>query len=146
MRLYTIGTGHRPAYEFSRLLYKFGIQVLFDVRNRPTGTRQLPHFSRAELEQFCSANRINYVYLGNELGDPDRHSIADWLKSEPVQRGLKIIAGKIPTRVCCLLCSCYSPERCHRLPIANELLKQGVEVVHILEEDRFYHPLPQTKR
>ncbi len=149
MKLYTIGTGHRPEYEFSRLLYKFGIQVLFDIRANPGPiAEKLPHLSRAGMEKLCSDNRINYVFLGNELGGgcrallaaPDRHAVKNWLQTEEVQRGLKIISSRVPTRVCCILCSCYTPEFCRRLILAQEVARNGVEVVHILEEDRFWQP------
>ncbi len=153
MRLYTLGTGHRPDYDFTRLLYKFGIQVLFDIRANTTG-RELPHLSRAGMEKLCSENRVSYVYLGNELGGgcralfttSDRNLVREWLKSEPVQRGLKIIAGKVPTRVSGILCSCYIPEFCRRLLLARELLtiKPGIEIVHILEENRLWQP-PENK-
>jgi len=123
-------------YEFSRLLTKFGIQVLFDIRPKPPPT---PAYSRSALEQLCSTQKINYVYLGNELQPPaERNDIKDWRGSEAFKRGLKIIAGKVPTRVCCLVCSCYQPDHCHRLVITNELAQQGIEVIHILEENRFW--------
>lgn len=155
MRLYTLGTGHRPEYEFRRLLIKFGIQVVFDIRSQPGPVAEkLPYLTRAGMEKLCSDNRINYVFLGNELGGGcralisghDRNALPEWLKGEPVQRGLKIISSRIPTRVCGILCSCYTPEFCRRLVLAQEIAKTGVEVVHILEEDRFWQPKSPTRR
>lgn len=161
MRLYTLGIGRRPGFEFSRLLTKFGIQILFDIRgNLPAAPVNPPGFfatertdySRAGMEALCSANRVNYLYLGNELAPPEgtalsRDSIREWLSREQVRRGIRMIAGKVPLRVCCLVCSCYLPERCHRLIIAEELARQGIEVVHILEEDRFWKPAaPRGRR
>jgi uncharacterized protein (DUF488 family) len=154
LRLYTLGIGRRPGFEFSRLLNKFGIQVLFDIRGNPPAapvnrpsvfSTEKTDYSRAGMEALCSANRITYLYLGNELALPEgsgleRNSVREWLEKEQVKRGLKIIASKVPVRVCCLVCSCYLPERCHRLIIASELAKQGIEVVHILEENRFWSP------
>ncbi len=152
MRLYTLGTGRRPSYDFTRILYKFGIQVLFDIRSQPTVTAEnLAHFSRAGLERLCAGNKIDYIYLGNELGAPhpsfrnrQRFSltpeIQEWLRSPEFSRGIKIIASKLPTRVSCILCSCYFPEHCPRLLIGNELARQEVEVVHLLEENRSWSP------
>ena len=150
MRIYTLGIGRRPGYEFSRLLIKFTIQILFDIRPTPPSApvnspslyaKEKTDYSRPALEALCSANRINYIYLGNELAPPARNSIKTWLESEAVKRGLKIIASKVPTKVSCLLCSCYLPEHCHRLLIADALAKQGIEVIHILEEDRLWSPV-----
>lgn len=161
MRLYTLGTGRRPPYEFTRILYKFGIQVLFDLRSRPAALPDnLAHFSRAGLERLCAENKINYLFLGNELKPPQLAAVKEWVKSAEFLRGVKIIISKIPTRVCCLLCSCYTPEHCHRLIIANEIARCGIlpdsrigslnspgqriEVIHILEENRFW--LPSARR
>ncbi|MGQ9678116.1 MAG: DUF488 family protein [bacterium] len=152
MKLYTLGTGHRPEYEFSRLLYKFGFQVLFDIRNSPGPiAEKLPHLSRSGMEKLCSENKIEYVFLGNELGGNCRalfsgtnpRAVNEWLQSEPVQRGLKVIRRHVPTRVSGILCSCYTPEICRRLILAGEIARDGVEVVHILEEDRFWQPRSQ---
>jgi len=149
VRIYTLGIGQRPGYEFRRLLIKFGIQVLFDIRDNPpaspvnlpaTYQREKTDYSRRALEELCSANKIDYVYLGNELSLPARNEYKDWLETDGVKRGIKIIAHKVPLRVCCLVCACYHPERCHRRLIADELAKQGIEVVHILEENRFWSP------
>jgi len=154
VRLYTLGIGRRPGFEFSRLLSKFGIQVLFDIRGNPPAapvnrpsvfSAEQTDYSRAGMEALCSANKITYIYLGNELAPPaefnlKRDNFREWLTKEQVQRGIKIIASKVPVRVCCLLCSCYLPERCHRLIIASELARQGIEIVHILEENRFWTP------
>lgn len=149
MKLYTLGTGHRPEYEFSRLLYKFGLQVLFDIRSWPGPiAEKLPHLSRAGMEKLCSNNRIDYVFLGNELGGncrtlfsgPNSRAVKEWLATEEVQRNLKVIRRHVPNRVCGILCSCYTPEFCRRLVLAGEISRGGVEVeiVHILEEDRFW--------
>lgn len=155
MRIYTLGIGQRPGYEFSRVLAKFGIQVLFDIRAKPPAApvnspslyaKEKTDYSRSALEGLCSANKINYVYLGNELAPPERNNIKTWLESESVKRGLKIIASKVPINVCCLVCSCYLPEYCHRLVIADALAKQGIEVVHILEENRFWLPRESRQR
>ncbi len=154
MRLYTLGIGQRPGYEFSRLLIKFGIQVLFDLRDNPPASpvnlpviyrREETDYSRSALEELCSANKVDYVYLGNELSAPLRNNHKEWLEREAVKKGIKIIASKVPMRVCCLVCACYYPDRCHRRLIAEELAKQGIEVVHILEENRFWSPVEQFK-
>lgn len=144
MRIYTLGTAHRKSYEFTRLLYKFGIQVVFDIRENPQAAEE--HFCRGPLEQLCSSNGVSYVYLGNELGLSQSKSTGQqWLRNEAVQRALAIIAQKVPFRVCCILGSEASPERCPRRVLAEELARQGIEVVHLLDENTVWQPRVQPK-
>lgn len=138
MRIFTLGTNHRPHYEFTRLLFKYGIQVVFDVRRNPESQEE--HFCRGPLEALLSANRINYVFFGNELGGPHDGNLKAWQKSDEFQRGVALIARKVPLRVCCILCAERSPEHCHRLVIAEHLARQGIEVVHLLAENETWQP------
>lgn len=142
MRIYTLGTHHRPKFEFTRILAKYGIQVIFDLRRVPESRDE--HFNRDRLQELCDSHNISYVYLGNELGGPRQTGHRAWIESEPFQRWLGIIRSKTEKRVCCLLCAERSPERCHRRTLADELARDGIEVFHILEEDRFWEPRPRT--
>lgn len=140
MRLYTIGTAHRRSYDFTRLLYKYGIQVIFDLRSMPEGEED--YFNRGGLEALCSSVRVSYVFLGNELGRPHGANFRQWVRTDEFRRGCDIISRKVPTRVCCLLCSERSPEHCPRRAIADALARLGIEVVHILDENVFWQPGP----
>uniref|UniRef100_A0A7C4CBR3 DUF488 family protein n=1 Tax=candidate division WOR-3 bacterium TaxID=2052148 RepID=A0A7C4CBR3_UNCW3 len=140
MRLYTLGTAHRKSYDFTRLLYKYGIQVIFDLRAMPEGEEE--HFNRGGLEQLCSSVKVSYVFLGNELGRPHGADYRQWVKTEEFRRSCSIIGRKVPLRVCCLLCSEKSPEYCPRRVIGDELAKQGIEVIHVLDENVFWQPGP----
>ncbi|MEO0086423.1 MAG: DUF488 domain-containing protein [candidate division WOR-3 bacterium] len=140
MRLYTLGTAHRKSYDFTRLLYKYGIQVIFDLRSMPEGEEE--YFNRGGLEALCSSSRVSYVFLGNELGRPHGADYRQWVKTDEFRRGCEIVGRKVPLRVCCLLCSEKSPEHCPRRVIGDELAKQGIEVVHILDENVFWQPPP----
>ncbi|MEO0086021.1 MAG: DUF488 domain-containing protein [candidate division WOR-3 bacterium] len=144
MRLYTIGTDHRRPYDFARLLCKYGIQVVFDVRPLPEATEA--HFRRDGLQALAATQRADYVFFGNELGGPGNASMAEWLGSDGFRRGIDIIRHKALTRVCCILCSERSPEFCHRRQIADELARAGIEVVHILDEGVFWQPPSRPAR
>lgn len=152
MRIYTLGTDHRLPYDFTRILAKYGVQVVFDVRRMPESKEE--HFTRRGLENLCSSQGVNYVYLGNELAGPPegssfdgrfaRHSYQRWQTSPEFQRGFGIIRQKLEKRVCCILCAERSPERCHRRFIGNLLADQGIDVVHILDETSTWQKPPAS--
>ncbi len=140
MRIFTLGTGHRPAFDFSRILTKYGVQVIFDVRRVPEAQEE--HFRRNGLQALCAGQGVDYIYLGNELGGPQRDDYRRWTETDEFSRGLGIIRGKAPKRVCCILCAEESPTNCHRKLIGDLLAKDGFEIVHILDENRVWLPQP----
>jgi len=144
MKVFTLGTAQRPPYDFTRLLAKYGIEVVFDVRRNPESLT--PHFSRRGLEELCSGQGVNYVYLGNELGGPRDHDFRAWQQTEEFRRCYALIRGKIEKRVCCILCAERSPERCHRLVVGDRLAAEGIEVVHLLDENVVWQPPPPGRR
>jgi len=142
VRIFTLGTNHRPEYDFGRILVKHGIQVVYDLRRTPEAKEE--HFRRDGLQALCAAQGIDYVFLGNELGGPQDGNLAAWTKTEEFKRWVGIIRKKLEQRVYCLLCAERSPEHCHRRTITDELAKQGIEVVHLLDETTFWVPNPQS--
>jgi uncharacterized protein (DUF488 family) len=144
MRVYTLGTGHRAPYDFTRLLAKYGVEVIFDLRRVPES--RLEHFNRDRLGELCAGQDISYVYIGNELGAPFGGSVRAWLESEGFARWLGIIRSKLEKRVCCLLCAEQSPEHCRRRLLGDALARQGIEVVHLLVENEFWTPPPGRPR
>lgn len=143
MKIYTLGTGHRPEYEFTRILAKHGIQVVFDVRRMPESRE--PHFRRDRLQIVCNGQNIDYIFLGNELGGPRDGDYRAWMRSEEFRRWTGIIRGKAEKRVCCILCAEPDPGHCHRRNIGEELARQGVEVVHLLDESRVWTAPPRPR-
>lgn len=141
MRVYTLGTDHRHQLDFARILLKYGVEVIFDVRRTPES--QEPHFRRDGLQALCAGQGIDYVYLGNELGGPRESDWQGWTGTEEYARGLGIIRKKAEKRVCCVLCAERTPEHCHRLAIASDLVKAGIEVVHLLDETTTWQAPPK---
>jgi uncharacterized protein (DUF488 family) len=144
MKVFTIGTDHRTHYDFARLLLKYGVEVLFDVRRTPESREE--HFRREGLQALAAGQGMDYIYLGNELGGPRSEDTRRWTGSDEFSRGIDIIRSKAARRVCCILCAERTPENCHRLIIARHLVKQGIEVVHILDETSVWTPPPERPR
>ena len=91
MKVFTLGTAGRQHYDFTKILNKYGIQVVIDIRRNPT-MPQSPQFSRDSLQMLCASQRADYVFLGNDLSrnltaelrpsaPPDRFALRDWLAS-----------------------------------------------------------------
>ena len=144
MKVFTIGTDHRTHYDFARLLLKYGVEVLFDVRRTPESREE--HFCRNGLQALAAGQGMDYIYLGNELGGPWSEGTERWTDSDEFGRGVDIIRSKAARRVCCILCAERTPENCHRLTIGRHLAKQGIEVVHILDETSVWTPPPERPR
>lgn len=138
MRIYTLGTSNRKDYEFTKLLSKYSIQVIFDVRRFPTS--QFPHFTRENLQRLCSSQKTEYIYLGNELGGFRPGGYRNYVAAEEFRRGVNIIHNIAEKRVACILCAERFPVHCHRRFIADELAKAGFEIIHIIDENTIQRP------
>lgn len=155
MRVFTLGTASRQHFDFTKILNKYGIQVIMDIRRSPASP-QSPQFNRDSLQMLCASQRADYIFLGNDLGrnlsaelrpsgSPDRFALRDWLASPEFQQTLKIIAGKAERRVTCILCSERLPDDCQRFYLARELAKLGFETAHVIDETRIWSP-PSPER
>lgn len=138
MRIYTLGTSNRKDYEFSKILSKYNIQVIFDVRRFPVS--QFPQFTRENLQRLCQAQKTEYIYLGNELGGYRTGGYQNYTESEEFKRGVAIIRNTAEKRVACILCAERLPMHCHRRFIADALAKVGFEVIHIIDENTIRRP------
>lgn len=67
LTLYTIGHSNLSAEDFLKLLNKYNILVLVDVRSAPY-SRFVPHFGKVELEAFLKSHSIDYRFAGEYLG------------------------------------------------------------------------------
>jgi uncharacterized protein (DUF488 family) len=143
--IYTIGHSTRGIDEFLTLLRQHGIATLSDVRRYPA-SRRYPHFSRDALRERLEAIGTEYLHLP-ELGgrrspaadSPNRawrndqfRGYADHMATPEFRTGLeRLLAAKPPVAV---VCAEAVPWRCHRQMIADELVRRGLEVTHILDD------------
>lgn len=170
-RIYTIGHSTRPFEEFTGLLREHGIERLADIRRFP-GSRRHPHFSRESLEQSLPTLGIAYEHFESLGGrrSPQKHSpngaweseqfrgYADHMGTAEFREAVdRLLAGTVSTAV---MCAEAVPWRCHRNLLSDDLVRRGLEVLHILgersvrphsfspmaraEPDRVVYPPPQT--
>ena len=149
--LCSIGHGNREIETFMDLIREFGIQHLADVRSYPSSRRN-PHFSRENLELILNSSGISYTWfpdLGGfrreGLGKRSPHvaldsqgfrNYADYMSTESFQTGAHKLSQLATLGSTCFMCAETLPLRCHRSLLADYLLFQGFEVIHILDRQR----------
>jgi len=144
--IYTIGYGAREIDAFIQVLQMNGIVYLIDVRSKPY-SRYKPEFSREALQRHVEEQGIRYVFMGDVLGGrpPDLDCYTDGkvdyekcrqkaFFQEGVGRLRHAWEQELPVVI---MCSEGKPENCHRSKlIARTLVAEGVDVLHIDEQDR----------
>lgn len=143
--IYTIGYGNRPIIEFTKLLQKYSIEYVIDVRSQPYSPHN-PIFSQSQLKPALLESNVKYLFLGDQLGGkpddpecylPDGRVDYDLLSAKSFYTsGLARIANasKSGYRVT-LMCSELRPHECHRSKlIGRSLSDMGIEVHHIDEK------------
>lgn len=150
-RIYTIGHSTRTHEEFVALLREHGVARLADVRRYP-GSRRHPHFSRESLEQSLPEHGIEYVHF-EDLGgrrSPVKDSpnaawendqfrgYADHMATPLFHAAVDRLVGHDDGRLkpalhpTAVMCAEAVPWRCHRNLLSDELVRRGIEVIHIV--------------
>jgi len=142
---FTVGHSNREAEDFFALLEKHGVRALADVRIAP-GSRRHPQFGRDLLAATCAERGIAYRWM-RDLGGRRRASprsphtawqvaafrgYADYADTPAFAAALaelEALAAERPTAVMCAEARWW---QCHRRLIADRLLVDGWEVLHIL--------------
>ncbi len=148
--VWTLGHSNRTWAEFVALLREAGIELVADVRRFP-GSRRFPHFAAQAMQPALAAEGIGYRHfpqLGGrrgrpKAGSPNRgwrvagfNAYADHMATAQFQQGLAELLQVARQRRTALLCAEALPWRCHRQLLADALLVQGAEVVHLLGPGR----------
>jgi uncharacterized protein (DUF488 family) len=139
--IFTIGHSTHSAGHFVDLLQKHGVTAVADVRSQPY-SRANPHFNRTDLGWLLSGARVEYVFLGDELGarPKEREFYVDGRVSYELlaqapsfKQGIdRILTGAVHYRVA-LLCAEKDPLTCHRaILVGRHLAELGYPPHHIL--------------
>ena len=142
-RLWTVGTSNRTKEDFIHLLRTYEIQQVFDVRRFPKSERFL-WFCREEMARWLPEAGIRYVWMGRELGGYRPGGYEAFSQTPEFQAAVDQLleyAAQVPTAV---VCAEKLPWRCHRLWIARAVEQRGWQVIHILDENRTWHPRDLT--
>jgi uncharacterized protein (DUF488 family) len=154
--LWTIGHSTLSIEAFIGILRAHRIEALADVRLLP-GSRRYPHFNRAALEQSLAAVGIAYQHFvelgGRRKPRPDSpntawrnesfRGYADYMESIEFRRAMEKLQMLAREKRCAIMCAEAVWWQCHRALISDRLKANGVEVLHILSENKV-EPHPYT--
>ncbi len=138
--IYTVGHSNRTLDEFLRILRKYGIVLVVDVRRWPT-SRRVPWFRKENLEKVLAEQGIRYVWLGELLGGYRPGGYENYMKTAEYARGIEQLVqlvNSVQDGYPAVMCRERLWFRCHRRFIADTLTELGFEVIHIIDEDRTY--------
>jgi uncharacterized protein (DUF488 family) len=133
--IYTIGTSTRLLREFIEILKERDVKRLVDVRRFPTSSR-FPHFKKERLSRSLPRSGIEYVYLGDKLGGYRAEGYDAYTVTEEFFEGIKELERFAAEKKTAVACAERFFWRCHRRFIADELIKRGWDVRHIMEKGK----------
>ena len=147
--IYTIGHGTRDISELIETLHSASVGLLVDVRRFP-GSRRHPQFNKEALEQSLRQTGIDYDWRGEQLGgrrtaasDRSRHSAlrnasfkayADYMDTEQFRSAVAQLEADAATGdTLAVMCAETLWWRCHRRHIADALILDGFDVIHLID-------------
>jgi uncharacterized protein (DUF488 family) len=142
--LWSIGHSNASIEHFIALLRRHQIAALADVRTAPY-SRHWQQFNKEALERSLRGARIEYVFLGRELGGKPEDTALRGPKGLPdydaiaatalYKAGLARLMALGRERRTAFMCSEGDPMHCHREKlVARSLRAEGWTVRHILQD------------
>lgn len=142
--VYTIGHSVRSIDAFLKLLNRFEINCVIDVRSVPF-SQYAPQYNMFELKNTLSSNGIEYLFMGNEFGAMqtnfrlyDSDGLLNFekvMQSEQFQTGVKRVKEKIEQGFnLVFMCMEKDPMDCHRsILVGRAFHEEKYHVLNIME-------------
>jgi uncharacterized protein (DUF488 family) len=160
-RIWTIGHSTRTIEEFIGALQANGIKLLADVRLLP-GSKRFPQFNKEELTKSLKEHGMGYEHFP-ELGGRRKakkdspntawrnesfRGYADHMETAEFASGIARLQEMADCHgATAIMCAEAIWWRCHRSLIADDLKVQGIEVIHIVDENKTEaHPFTSPAR
>jgi uncharacterized protein (DUF488 family) len=141
--VFTIGHSTHPIAAFIALLRAHKIEALADVRSFP-GSRRNPQFNQAALRESLRDAGITYHHMVSLGGKRESPSVTgqrknrpfsayiEYSKTEQFQLSLKYLEDITATKRVAVMCAEALWTNCHRSIIAQEMIRHGFTVTHIM--------------
>ena len=147
MLIYTIGHSTRPIDEFVRILQKYGVHCVVDVRTIAK-SRHNPQFGADQLAPSLAAAGLDYLRLESLGGlrhtrkdsingawkNASFRGYADYMQTPDFAAGINQLIELGMVKATAIMCAEAVPWRCHRSLIGDALLARGIEVLDIMSE------------
>ena len=140
--IHTIGYAAHTIESFAATLKKFNITAIADVRSQPY-SKFKPEFNRENLKQALINNRIEYVFLGDNIGarikasECYKNGQADYelISKHPLfKKGIERLLKGMEKFSIALMCAEKDPITCHRtILICKHLKKYQIQIYHIID-------------
>lgn len=148
----TVGHSNRTLPDFVELLRAAEVQLVVDIRTVPR-SRHNPQFNEDVLGDSLGAYGVDHVRIA-ELGglrgksktvapevnafwtNSSFHNYADYALSAPFRSGLDRLLALADERRSAIMCAEAVWWRCHRRIVADYLLHERREVLHLMGEHR----------
>jgi uncharacterized protein (DUF488 family) len=137
-KIYTLGTNKRSEEDFIEILLAYNIQSLIDVRSFPRS--KIPVFRRENLEHLLTLEKIEYHFIGKELGGFRKGGYIAYTITDDFRKGIDLLESIALTKTSVIICAERFPWKCHRKWIARELHKRGWGVEHIIDKGKVWVP------
>lgn len=143
--IYSIGYGNRNLVDFIRLLERYRVKFLIDVRSSPH-SKVNPEFSGSQIDVLLRHNDVRYVFMGDTLGGRPKDAscyTADGRvdyekvkKTDFYQAGIqRLQVAAAQGHIIALMCSELKPHECHRSKLIGETLRELQLSVHHIDEN-----------
>ena len=147
-KVFTIGHSTHTIINFIKLLNRYSIPLVYDVRSQPY-SKYNSQFNKDSVKKALLESRIEYLFLGEELGGRSKNTSCyndkgklqyHLLAQEPLfNKGLEKIIVEVKKRNIALMCSEGDPLKCHRTILVCRQLYQKLHfsknnIQHILSD------------
>ena len=149
MQIYTLGHSTRTVERLVKILEKYEIQIVADIRTVPR-SRTNPQFNKDSLPIFLKQRCINYSHVKSlgGLRHPSKVSknlgwinksfrgYADHMQTEEFEHGIRDLLESASEARIAIMSAEALPWRCHRRLVGDALVVRGINVIDILSENR----------
>lgn len=145
MEIFTIGYSNYPYEKFMKMIKKYDINCVVDIRETPYSKYNF-QYNREAFRESLKKSGITYIYMGDEFGAKrqtkesyNKDGYADFkkvVKEELFLEGVERLKKGIEMGYhIVLLAAMQDPIRCHRsIMVGRYLNKHGFDVKYILHE------------
>ena len=110
------------------------MEHVIDVRSAPWSRRH-PWHAKPELEAACREAGLDYTWMGPQLGGLREEGYPVHQQGADYREGLESLL-KLASEACvALVCAEREPAHCHRRFIADDLVRRGFVVKHVVDAD-----------